>query len=321
MKTIALKLAILFLLFANQVFAKILTVANQTTPQVAQYNSIQAAHNAALNGDTIYVYPSIISYKGAVITKKINIIGAGFNIVTDNSDCSKIISTDSLKFETGSEWSTITSMTGSFITTVNTNNISINKCKLNRIFVHKNITNVSVVNSIIRSSENYAIYISENSFLTILNNIIESGSSGSIQIGNNANGLIKNNVIINYGWPIIGYSASLYNNILLTTTSGYYFSTDALITNTSIINYYSNDKYSWFIDYQKQDYHLKTGSPGTGAGKNSIGLPTDLGIYGGDYPFIDDGAPSLPTIYYMNIPAIGNQKYGLSVQVKAKTNK
>ena len=48
----------------SQMNARILTVSNQTSPQVAQYTNLQTAQNAAQNGDTIYLYPSLSSYSG-----------------------------------------------------------------------------------------------------------------------------------------------------------------------------------------------------------------------------------------------------------------
>jgi len=57
--------AIIFLLctffFCNSVNATILTVDNKY-PYVAQFETLQTAHDAASAGDTIYVYPSLIPY-------------------------------------------------------------------------------------------------------------------------------------------------------------------------------------------------------------------------------------------------------------------
>ena len=321
MKTIPKQLILTFIfgmVLLLQSNARILTVASQSSPQVALYNTIQAAHDAAQSGDTIYVYPSIISYKGAVITKKVNIIGAGFNKVTDYSDCTKIISTDTLKFENGSDFSTISSLTGNFMTYINSNNFFIYKCKLNQIIVNKNITNVTIVNSIIKGKD-VGILISENSFALISNNIVQ-GSYYAISIGKNGSSLVKNNILISSGpYVIEGYSAYLLNNIALGPMWFSLFTTDASILYSPFLNQWT-DKNPWFVDYENQNYHLKVGSPGIGAGKNNNGVATDLGIYGGDYPFVDDGAPSLPTIYYINLPAIGNQKDGLPIEIKAKTN-
>ena len=73
MKTTIQHLALTFTLIVvltTQINARILTVANQTIHQtVAQYTTLQAAHDAAQSGDTIYLYPSSISYSGISITK------------------------------------------------------------------------------------------------------------------------------------------------------------------------------------------------------------------------------------------------------------
>jgi hypothetical protein len=61
---------------------------------------------------------------------------------------------------------------------------------------------------------------------------------------------------------------------------------------------YSNFNYSY-------DYHLDTGSPGIAAGTDG----TDIGIYGGLYPFPGgenvpwqtSAMPTLPQIYKMNV--------------------
>jgi len=123
--------------FTLQLNANILTVSNQTLPQVAQYNTLQAANNAAQNGDTIYVYPAPTSYNGAIISKRVTILGAGFNKVTDYSDCSKIASADTLTFDVGSDGSVISSMIGNFKVRVKSSNVIIQRCKLTSILYNK----------------------------------------------------------------------------------------------------------------------------------------------------------------------------------------
>lgn len=304
--------------FTLNLNARVLTVASQSSPQVAEYNTIQASHDAAQSGDTIYVYPSLIAYKGAVITKKMIIIGNGFTKVNDYSDCSKILNTETLKFDAGSEGSVISSLSGNFSISVNASNVLVQRCKLESFIVGTNITQVSIINSVVSS-----ISISDNSFVSIQNNIINNGQATAIGIGTNGYGLIKNNIISNSGaMTIYGYSASVINNIIFSAVdyygnpSSYYFAAAATILNSPT----NVDKSTWFVDFANQNYHLKAGSPGIGAGKNNIGMATDLGIYGGEYPFIDDGAPNLPTIYFMNIPSTASQKDGLSVEIKAKSN-
>src|SRR5215467_7839957 len=59
-------------------FATVRTVSNNPST-LAQYNTIQAAINASVSGDTIYVHGSPINYAGFTVTdKRLTIIGPGW---------------------------------------------------------------------------------------------------------------------------------------------------------------------------------------------------------------------------------------------------
>src|SRR5258705_1694012 len=63
----------------SMVSATILTVSNNAT-YPAQFSTVQLAVNAAIAGDTIYIYPSASAYAEVVtITKRLVIIGSGIN--------------------------------------------------------------------------------------------------------------------------------------------------------------------------------------------------------------------------------------------------
>jgi hypothetical protein len=335
MKTIALKLAILFLLFANQVFAKILTVANQTTPQVAQYNTIQAAHDAAQSGDTIYVYPSQASFNGAIISKKIILIGAGFTKINNYTDCSKIASADTIKFQESSNGSVISSINGNFKIKVIASNILIQKCMLSKIIINENLSNVLILNCYINSNQDpNAIRILDNTTLVgIKNNIIlyngywenqGNESNSTFYVGKNSSIIVQNNIVKGFHIIYSLFANSIYisDNIFFNSYGGWdrwhNLSPNAILKNGT---FYCDDDNDFrrisFVDLKNSNYHLKDNSPAKNIGSNN----QDLGVYTGDYPFVDDGAPSLPTIYYMNIPATGSQKDGLQIEIKAKTNK
>jgi len=328
MKTTIQHLALTFTLIVvltTQINARILTVANQTIHQtVAQYTTLQAAHDAAQSGDTIYLYPSSISYSGISITKKLAVIGAGFSKVTDFSDYSKIL--DTFTFDKGSEGSLISSINGNFKVNVKVNNIIIQKCKLKQIYIGNNLNKILISNSIITNYDNIEVplIISDSSYVVILNNVIFKAANfgvSAIKIGSKAFGYIKNNVIIDFdnSYAIDGFSGNLTNDIIFASTHYYRFSADALVQNSSSKNMNNtvDDPHTYFVDYDGGNYHLKNGTSLVGAGTDG----KDLGIYGGETPFIDDGTSSLPSIYYMNIPFIGSQKDGLSVEIKAKANK
>jgi hypothetical protein len=71
--------SLLLLVTAVNVFATIRTVSNNPST-IAQFNTIQAAVNAAATGDTIYVHGSPTTYDIVTITnKRLVVIGPGFS--------------------------------------------------------------------------------------------------------------------------------------------------------------------------------------------------------------------------------------------------
>jgi len=299
--------------FMFQLNARILTVANPTTPQVAQYNTLQAAHDAAQSGDTIYLYPGLSHYSGLTVTKKVIIIGSGFNKITDYSDNSKIVGNDTIKFEKGSDGSILSSIIGKFNIKINDNNIFVKKCILNQILEEKNLTDVTIVNCYINNS----LTVSENTSSITCNNIF--ACNNSIIMKQNSTIILKNNVFYK-GNGDNGY----YPSFIDASTSRTFISICNVFIGYFTSNIYPQDVLSQYsFDIQPNDgrwyennFHLQVNSPGKNAGPNG----SDVSIYSGDYPFDESGAPELPTIYYMSIPSTGSQKDGLSVEIKAKTN-
>jgi hypothetical protein len=76
-----------------------------------------------------------------------------------------------------------------------------------------------------------------------------------------------------------------------------------------------------FIDYPSGDntspdamYQLKEGSVAIGHGIDG----GDCGVFGGDFPYVLSGLPSIPRFYEANISTLGNSD-GLRVSFKAKS--
>ena len=328
MKTTIQQLALAFTLaivFTSQLNARIITLSNQTFPIVAQYTTLQAAHDGAINGDTIYVYPSLTPYSAITISKKIAIIGTGFSLVNDYSDYSKISGT--FIFDAGAEGSLISSLIGTFDVNIKVARITVQRCKINTIVVGNNLSNsnVNIVNCCLYSERSTQISIGENSLVGIYNNIfMKTYETHKIQIGLKGSAMIQNNFFMRadkswwqYPNSYVECSSAadvfILNNICENPGS-WGLSTGTLFKNNITID--ANDV-NYFVDFANGNYHLKDNSPAKAAGTDG----KDLGIYGGDYPFIDDGTPNLPTVYYMLVPTSAKQSDGLPVVVKAKTNK
>jgi len=82
MKTIITSLVMFICLLALNASATVHTVSNYL-PVPAQYTTINAAITAASVGDTIYVHGSPTSYATTIITKRLVLIGAGYNPKND----------------------------------------------------------------------------------------------------------------------------------------------------------------------------------------------------------------------------------------------
>jgi len=81
-------------------------------------------------------------------------------------------------------------------------------------------------------------------------------------------------------------------------------------------NLISPDIDSVFENYLEDNYKLKVNSPAKGIGYEGA----DMGIYDGEFPFVDGGTPSLPTIYYLDVHLSGTKQGGINVTIKVKSN-
>ncbi len=90
-----LLLSLIFVLLCGLLSGQHLKRVNNNPGADPDYATLQAANDAASNGDTIYVEGSPTNYDGADISKKLVIIGPGY-FLTDNGqrpelwDCSYI---------------------------------------------------------------------------------------------------------------------------------------------------------------------------------------------------------------------------------------
>lgn len=296
----------------------------------ADYTSIQAAHDAAttLNGDTLYIEGNASGVGGLDCSKQLIIIGTGYFIAenpeTQASPLSSQVS--GIRFLSGSEGSKLMGIYCNGSIQLQTSDIFITRC-----FVYANtaiqtaaynVGNIVITQSYISSY--YGPYYSALYFPYSETNILISNCYlyGTISSGQNFSGIFTNNVV--YG-SIDLYNSILKNNILY--EYGSFTDHNCVYTNnisfnasfgTANGNQSNVNMGTVFVgatgNSTDGQWMLKAGSPALGAGENGV----DCGMFGGAFPYILSGMPNIPSIYYLNTPAIPSSV--IDVAIKAKSN-
>lgn len=329
----------LIIFFAATAYATLWTVDNKSG-SIADFTEIQAAHDAAWAGDTIYVHSSGSSiYKKVTVSKKLYIIGPGY-FLDENPNTQVDVRPaicNSFLFNSGSEGSLLSgfeiNVTTSYYDDININadNIIIkrNKC------VHTG-ANIEITN--------------DRSNIIITGNYFKSDAySKTIEIGTNCNNIqISNNYLNSEGesnysiWAKSSSSVEVWNNVLAGNVEIHnsHFHNNIMMTGTftgtnspADINHNIGDANQFGTANGNQEnvsmntvfllsgstdgqWQLKSGSPAIGAGLSG----EDCGMFGGTTPYILSGLPAIPTIYFFVAPGSASGSQGLQVQIKAKSN-
>jgi len=298
----------------------------------ADFKTIQAAHDGASAGDTIYCVGSVQSLGGATFTKKLTIIGPGY-FLSENSGLQANPSSaqlSNLTFNVGSEGSVITGCEIQGTLSLNTSNISIIRNYLNygnnsgvfiqggvgNIYLEQNFINGWFIGSMIGSDSDGPIFILNNYIRSYRSNGYGSQDAIGVQ-----NAIVENNVIVG---NITCYNSTFQNNIII---SGTFSGTgNGIFNNICNSNQFSNtngnipntDTSTVFVNTGTTDgrFQLKAGSPAKGAGIGGV----DIGMFGGMNPYVLSGVPPIPSIFYFTAPFYGSKSQGLQVHIKAKVN-
>jgi hypothetical protein len=341
MKKITIFSTVFFMLFLANAHATVRRVnnnagVNNNTTAGNFYTTLLAAYTAssATAGDTIIVEPSATQYDAlGNITKKIVIIGNGggawlpanTQLVASNSQIG------SLSFNTGSQGSYISGLSVYSGITINTNDITIQRC-----YCDGNIGfSANTQNTIIKECFIYNI-ISSNSYnntgLVIQNNIIRQGG---ILLSSSDNGIIENNTFnawnVNYGICDLGLANVMFNNNIFRGISNF---TAASLNNNICMacttlpasngNQNSVTFASLFVPTAPAStdadiiYQPKAGSAALDAG--FYGNGDDIGAFnnGTGRPTYKQGyVPNFPSIYLMNPGAINGNTMNVTISTKA----
>lgn len=319
--------------------AGIITVSNNSNSP-GQFTDLQDAIDAAAAGDTILVAGSPTSYGNGNVYKELHIIGAGYkpNKQVPNPTTLATVTfgaqSDGLGgYNTASGSSiegcivgiTIYGSSGYF-----TSNITVKRCDVTFNFYYY-FHNIRIFNNVIGGVSRVSSASPNWGGVDISNNIIKSNISmiGSTGAYENDPWTVRNNIFITPNYVLSSnYNAVITNNIFYkaspySTSNTYCVFSNNLSFDSSNntfpvtgTNSGGNNQENVDPDFvavsssyfnHTHDYHLNPGSPAINAGSDG----TDIGIYGGSYPWPDGGAsqsgymyaqePQVPQVNQMNV--------------------
>jgi hypothetical protein len=355
MKIVSTNLLVLaFLTLATGVFAQTIRRVNNNpgiTLSSNMYASLQAAHDAANAGDTLYIEISPILYDAITLTKQLTIIGPGsWSDAYDDERGQGTEGTtrvEAITFESASSGSTVI---GVFVDGVGDNSVNIkgasnltldrvrmhwikffvagtaNNLLISRCFLEKGfITNATaggvwsysgivITNSILISNLYYiSITLEENRFFGTIENCLIRGSITA------KNFAINNNIMLSDNAGSIG-SSTLSNNVSFSTlgsVNGVPYNDNQSGVDMSTVFEVAPSVTSLPAGYTEETrWKLKAGSPAIGAGIGGI----DCGPYGGVTPYQPGGNAPVPSIYKFKTTSTGSSTTPLNVTISTKTN-
>jgi hypothetical protein len=344
MKTTSL---ICLLAFSFSTFAQTIRRVNNS-PNITGVNiyaTLQAAHDAAVNDDIIYVEPSLASYANLTCVKRLTIIGNGWadsygNITPNpptnslNSSIGSVIVNDGGQ---GSKFIGLTFLDGS---KVNAPNISFDRCRFLYggpavEFGSTNAANIIFGNNVLftKCRMSGSLYVPNNTnplgpgIGCIIQNCISNTSICSdlrnavftsnvcLAVGNVTNSSITNNIFrISSGQAIIdpANSNSISNNLSVSSNGlpvGNGNVNGATLSAIFLVAAPNNIT-------PDNDFQLAASSPAIGIGVGGI----NVGAFGGASPYIISGLIPYPIITNFTTSGVGNSTTPLQVSVSVRGN-
>jgi hypothetical protein len=321
--------------------ATVRTVSNHTIA-AGQYTTVQAAVDASVAGDTVYIHGSVTSYGDVTLNKRIVLIGAGHK-------------------PTGTQYDLPTTLQNIYLSQGNSSTLpsgsTIKGIRFGQLYGSGG--SLPVTNITLERNYSDGITVYGNNWL-IKNNLI-----GGLSIDNFGNIIISNNIFQSYIVSSNKPSVVITNNLFL---NGSYFNTVSYATITN--NYFIEPSYANFSGTQNTynknvmiyadvlnydafppagntgvgnlnttanqfvatiplnvsldlsrnyDWHLLAASLGIAYGTDG----SDIGIYSGSYPMANlSGVCNIPQMVSMDIqnsviPVNGT----LNVEIKARGQK
>lgn len=188
-------------LISTAMFGKVWIVDNNPNG-VGNFTTLSAAHNTAISGDTIYVYPSLTAYAAITLTKQLYIFGSGFDLNLHGGQATTTVSSiyATMAFNNGSQGSVMAGFDGQFGIDINTSNITIKRNDLYAVDIAGSQTKI-FQNEIVQNFLGGAIVIRPGGYSDILIannkivNLINDGNCDGIESQNDAIPTILNSTL------------------------------------------------------------------------------------------------------------------------------
>ncbi len=331
MKTLVIILLALVAATGSGFGQNLIAVQNGGTPRF--YSILQDAIANAQNKDTIYIPGGVYSFTYGAITinKELHLIGPGH--YPDSSAATGIAHLNAtITLTNGANNSSFTGfyLNGNFFSgetdaNEDVDNITISRCNISSINLSRLSTYWLISESVIRDFlAGFSISVSPSPFAQnnlFSNNIISNSKyfgpntefRNNLFISASSNYfdgcLFKNNIFVNSPTTII--SCKFENNLFFSGFSlpdgsiGSYNIISQTSANTFINQ--TSDDFSY-----SQDYHLKSTSLGKNAGKDG----TDIGIYGGAFPWKEGSIPFNPHFQQVQVSPKTDANGNLNVNIK-----
>jgi hypothetical protein len=306
--------------------------ANSATAAIADFKTLQEAHDGAQSGDTLYVAGSATSYGDLIATKKLVIVGPGY-FLEENADTQYqplAARIGVLDLRSGSDGSVISGISVHGAGTVKSANVVLKRNRFtNSRIVAEDVANLIIVQNYMDASSAYhddALRIDgATNGVIVANNFIHSVSSTAsykaIEMAETvSNVTVVGNVLRGY---LTIYNTVFRNNIIKGSSP---FSAVGCIIQNNLSestqvpdgvdgNQTNIDMATVFVGGTSDgQYQLEQGSPAIGAGVNG----EDIGMFGGTTPYVLSGLPPIPTIVEFDAPATASNASGVPVRLRVK---
>ncbi len=322
MKAIFLTSALFLLTIVGLNAQNLIAVQNGGEPTF--YQQVDDAIVNAQNGDTIYI-PGGTWDNSQPINKRLHLVGVGHNPDATTATFATTLN-GGLWLKNGAGNGSITGVclkSGVYTYPEDVNHYSINRCHIyNGFSFYSTTANFMIIESIIEGNCTSSGNAGASNF-SFFNNIISMVYCIPFD-----NSVFRNNIFLNNPYCrkslfennifLQNYGLANCENSTAKNNLHYYALMYNYSTNVGVNNIPFNDASSIFVDQEgnvfnyAHDYHLKTSCPGKNAGTDG----TDVGIYGGIYPWKEGSIPFNPHFQKIQISPTTDNNGNLNVNIK-----